>query len=130
MILRNGAFSARLKAIRLARGLDQTEFGAIGGVGRAAQSSYEKGDRSPDVDYLLRIGDAGVDVSELLTGIPTVTPVFDAQEIEIIRLLRSCPDEVRGAFATILRRCAEQTTPARSTLHSGASPFVPEGDKR
>jgi transcriptional regulator with XRE-family HTH domain len=131
MIPQNGTFAGRLKAARLSRGLDQTDFGAIGGVGRAAQSSYEKGDRSPDVDYLLRIGRAGVDVFELLTGVPIETPQFEAWELEMLARLRAIPAAQRQAIDTLLRALAGDGQPLiRSSVHSGRNSFAQDSDKR
>lgn len=131
MIPRNGPFASRLKAARLQRGLDQTDFGAMGGVGRAAQSSYEKGDRSPDVDYLLRIGEAGIDIVHLLTGIPSETPQFEAWELETVARLRAIPAEQRQAIDTVLKGLAGEGDPlVNRTLHSGRTSFAQDGDKR
>lgn len=124
-------FAKRLRAARKRLALDQEGFGAVGGVSRGAQSNYEKGERSPDVDYLLRIGEAGVDICELLTGIPTETPAFDASEIEIVALLRSSSPDVRAAIATILRSRGPQVSiSSGATLHSDATSFAQDGDKR
>lgn len=46
--------------------LTQTQFGELGGVKRVSQHLYEAGDRVPDVNYLIRLKDHGVDVSHLL----------------------------------------------------------------
>ncbi|MCK6405770.1 MAG: helix-turn-helix transcriptional regulator [Rhodocyclaceae bacterium] len=64
----NEQFSARLLAERKRLKQNQAEFGALGGVSRLAQLNYEHGDRAPSAEYLLKLGDAGVDVVYLLTG--------------------------------------------------------------
>ena len=61
-------FGVRLKEERERKGLNQADFGALGGVGKLAQLNYEKGERSPSVEYLNSIGSHGVDVGYLLTG--------------------------------------------------------------
>ena len=58
----------RLAYERSRLGLNQTEFGAIGGVTLNTQNRYETGKRTPDADYLERIAKAGVDVHFILTG--------------------------------------------------------------
>lgn len=58
----------RLKAERERLGLNQTDFGALGGVQKQAQLKYERGDRSPDSAYLASVSEAGVDVLYVLTG--------------------------------------------------------------
>jgi len=62
------SFSARLLEERKRLKQNQVEFGALGGVSRLAQLNYEHGDRAPSAEYLLKLGDAGVDVVYLLTG--------------------------------------------------------------
>jgi transcriptional regulator with XRE-family HTH domain len=62
------SFSDRLKEERTRMSVNQSEFAKIGGVQKNAQIKYEKGERSPDVDYLQRISASGVDVLYLLTG--------------------------------------------------------------
>ncbi|WP_230660458.1 helix-turn-helix domain-containing protein [Psychrobacter sp. I-STPA10] len=64
-------FSDRLREERDRIGLKQKEFGEFCGVKRNAQILYEKGERSPDSDYLTKAYELGVDVSYLITGIRT-----------------------------------------------------------
>lgn len=131
MIPRLSSFSARLRAARKELGLDQAAFGALAGVQRTAQSNYEKGDRSPDVDYLLRIGDAGIDIVQLLTGVPSEVPAFEAWEIETVARLRAITAEQRQAIDTVLKGLTGQDAPLISQrLHSGGSSFAQDGDKR
>lgn len=59
---------ARLLEERNRLGLNQTEFAARGGVGKATQINYEKGERSPDASYLQAIADEGADVLYIVTG--------------------------------------------------------------
>lgn len=47
----------RLKMLRESNNLTQIELGKILGVGNVTLSQYEKGDRNPDYDTLLRIAD-------------------------------------------------------------------------
>ena len=62
------SFQDRLKEERTRMSANQSEFAQIGGVQKNAQIKYEKGERSPDADYLQRIAAHGVDVLYLLTG--------------------------------------------------------------
>ena len=66
----------RLKEERGRIGLNQTEFAAMAGVQKNAQSNYEKGDRNPDASYLEAIASAGVDVTYVITGVRT--PILPA----------------------------------------------------
>ena len=45
----------RLKELRLAKGLTQTELGRVAGVGKSAISQYENGAREPDSTVLLNL---------------------------------------------------------------------------
>jgi transcriptional regulator with XRE-family HTH domain len=58
----------RLAVERKRMGLDQEEFGALGGVKRNAQLAYEKNRRPVNSDYLERLGAAGVDLFYIMTG--------------------------------------------------------------
>ena len=60
--------SVRLREERERLGLNQVEFGSIGGVKKLAQINYEKGERHPDSAYLAAIAAAGADVLYILTG--------------------------------------------------------------
>ena len=57
-----------MRAERLRLGLNQIEFGELGGISKNAQLGYEKGERSPGADYLMALLPHGVDVHFLLTG--------------------------------------------------------------
>lgn len=59
---------ARLLEERNRLGMNQTEFATRGGVGKATQINYEKGERSPDASYLQAIADEGADVLYIVTG--------------------------------------------------------------
>ncbi|WP_221227654.1 helix-turn-helix domain-containing protein [Rhodocyclus tenuis] len=58
----------RLREERERLGLNQSDFGAAGGVGRKTQFNYEEAERSPDAAYLAAIATAGVDVQYVITG--------------------------------------------------------------
>ncbi len=73
----------RLREEREKLGMSQTDFGEVGGVRKLAQIKYEKGERTPDADYLARIATAGADVLYILTGEKAA--------------LRSALDDVRAA---------------------------------
>jgi transcriptional regulator with XRE-family HTH domain len=64
----------RIKEERKRLHLNQTDFGAIGGVAKNTQINYETGERSPDAEYLARIAAAGADVGYILTGVRTPKP--------------------------------------------------------
>lgn len=59
----------RLREERQRLGMNQTDFGVIGGVTRDAQSNYEASRRHPDALYLSAIAAVGADVGYILTGV-------------------------------------------------------------
>lgn len=61
-------FGVRLVEERRRLGLNQDEFGVLGGVSKYSQLAYEKGSRKPDTEYLQALAAHGVDVAYLLTG--------------------------------------------------------------
>lgn len=58
----------RIKQERERLGLNQDEFGKLGGVTRKSQFNYESEERMPDAAYLESISQAGVDVQFIITG--------------------------------------------------------------
>jgi len=58
----------RLRQERIRIGMSQDGFAALAGQSRKSQINYEKGDRSPDIEYLAAIQVAGADVLYILTG--------------------------------------------------------------
>lgn len=58
----------RIRAERLRLKLSQEAFGDAAGVGKHSQIRYEKGERSPDGDYLAAIIGLRADVLYILTG--------------------------------------------------------------
>ena len=62
----------RLQEERKRLGLNQTEFGAIGGVSRRTQLSYEANESSPNINYWESIAEIGADVQYILTGLHSV----------------------------------------------------------
>ncbi|MDH1629301.1 helix-turn-helix domain-containing protein [Pseudomonas mosselii] len=58
----------RLKEERERLGLNQTEFSALAGASKNSQYNYEKGERSPDANYLAAAATQGVDVLYVVTG--------------------------------------------------------------
>ena len=61
-------FGQRLREERNRLNLTQDAMAVAGGVTRATQFLYEKGERSPNVDYLAQINAEGVDYRYLITG--------------------------------------------------------------
>jgi len=57
----------RIKKERLKLGLNQDDFGKMGGVQRLAQANYEKGERFPNTVYLVNLYKNNVDIVYILT---------------------------------------------------------------
>lgn len=58
----------RLREERVRLGFNQADFAAFAGVAKTSQFNYEKGDRSPDADYLAAVAERGVDILYVVTG--------------------------------------------------------------
>ena len=61
--------SERIKEERQRLGFGVGELAAIAGIGRGAQTNYEKGLRQPDLLYLAAIGEAGADILYIVRGV-------------------------------------------------------------
>lgn len=48
--------------------LNQTEFGALGGVSKATQVAYEANATEPQASYFRRLHEGGVDTGWIITG--------------------------------------------------------------
>lgn len=75
---------SRLKAERLRLRESQESLAEKGGVGKNAQIKYEKGERSPDADYLQLVAQAGVDVLYVLTGTHRPELAVTASELKLL----------------------------------------------
>ncbi|PFH10849.1 hypothetical protein BCF11_3283 [Collimonas sp. PA-H2] len=73
----------RLKNERKRTGLNQEEFGEVGGVKAGAQLNYENGSRTPDATYLNNLRKIGVDVWYVLTG-EHLTSQLSGEESELL----------------------------------------------
>ena len=76
----------RLKEERERLGSNQTDFAAQAGVSKNTQYNYEKGDRSPDADYLAAVAAAGVDILYVVTGqrAPVPAESLTAEEATVL----------------------------------------------
>lgn len=64
-------FCGRLKEERERIGLSQAKFAEACNIGKTAQFTYEKGDRTPSLEYIDLAAKLGVDVLYLLGGVRT-----------------------------------------------------------
>lgn len=58
----------RLKAERRRLNLSQEELAVAGGIRRSTLYQYERGDRRPSLDFLLKTASAGVDLNFIIFG--------------------------------------------------------------
>ncbi len=74
----------RLKEERIRLGLSQTSFAKRCGLHRNTLIKYESGERSPDFGFLSSIGDVGIDIPYLYSGIRSADKqMFEIAEIEL-----------------------------------------------
>lgn len=120
-------FCDRLKNERKRLGLNQDEFAALGGVKKGAQFNYENGSRIPDIEYVIAIGAAGVDMHYLLHAVPSSDSLSD-DEAEMVSGYRKL--DVRGK-AGVLGMISGLNTPTEkvSTVISGNSNHVVQGNQ-
>ena len=62
------SFGGRLRQERERLGLTQEKFAELGGVKRVSQHLYEQDVRTPDIAYLMRLKQVGVDAWFLIDG--------------------------------------------------------------
>ena len=104
-IINRSAAGARLREERTRLGLNQEQFAALAGIQFVAQSNYETGKRSPDLDYLMAIAAAGADVLYIVTGARNAA-TLSADETELLRLFQAAPLGVKGAAIGALQGAA------------------------
>lgn len=99
----------RLKEERERLGLNQTDFAALAGASKNTQYNYEKGERSPDSNYLAAAAAQGVDVLYVITGARTPQPSasFTAEETEFVHILRSMEESDRAVLSRTARAFAK-----------------------
>ena len=89
-------FSERLRLLRTSMRLSQEEFAKLGGVQISAQANYERGHRSPSVDYLLALQKLGIDIIYILTG-DTAAYGLSSDEYELLNTYKkSSPQKKYG----------------------------------
>jgi transcriptional regulator with XRE-family HTH domain len=87
--------SVRLRAARKKARLNQSELGKIGGVSLNTQSGYESG-TLPPLDYLLRIGEAGIDWYWVVTGNRITGDPLNDSALDLLAVFNALPDEIQA----------------------------------
>ncbi|WP_225085108.1 XRE family transcriptional regulator [Pectobacterium colocasium] len=91
----------RLREERERLSLSQLALGEIGGVKKLAQLKYEKGERSPDADYLNGIAKIGVDIQYVVLGKRSAEVLSDDEQ-ELVGHYRKAPIAVKAAALAAL----------------------------
>lgn len=111
--------------------LNQAEFAELGGVKRNSQVAYENGRTATPADYLLRLGEAGIDIGFVLTG-RREDGSLGLMETRLIENFQAMTDQQRHALLLIsdalIGRTPAERPPAPPTLHSGTSSYRADGD--
>jgi transcriptional regulator with XRE-family HTH domain len=92
---KNWDVCVRLKAARKKTRLSQKDFGALGGVSVNTQLGYETG-TMPPIDYLLRLGEAGVDWYWVITGNRIEGDSLSDDVLELVDAFRALPSNFQS----------------------------------
>lgn len=71
-------FGDRLREVREHLKISQQEMANRCGISLRSQRNYEKGERSPDSEYMAALSGQGIDVTYLLTGNKTLASAIGA----------------------------------------------------
>lgn len=109
----------RLKEERVRLGFNQAEFAAFAGVAKTSQFNYEKGERSPDADYLAAVSAQGVDILYVVTGErkPQTADSISADALELLEVYQRVNDADRQV---LMRMASAFAIVATSTGKRGA----------
>lgn len=93
----------RLKEERERLGLNQTDFAALAGASKNTQYNYEKGERSPDANYLAAAASQGVDVLYVVTGErkPQALNDVSPEEAKLVERYRRMSAEAQGTINSV-----------------------------
>ena len=110
----------RLREERERLGMNQTDFGAVGGVKKLAQIKYEKGERAPDAAALAAWAQIGVDVLYVITGqraggasMPLAVPQLNRREAALLDNYRNSPEDAKAALEKTSAAFAQSALPGR-----------------
>ena len=109
-------FGERLREERVRLGLTQDAFGAVGGVKKLAQISYEQDKRYPDVGYMTALAAIGVDVGYVMLAKPSVE-ALSQDENELLASYRGL--DVRGKAGVLGMIEGMSAAPAPHSAQSG-----------
>lgn len=93
-------FAKRLTEERKRLGLTQVEFANACGVKAASQWLYEKADRSPNAEYLLKASALGVRVGYLIDG-GSINTMLTLSPVDLGKIFKQCDDESRDSLGKL-----------------------------
>lgn len=116
----------RLKEERERLGFNQTDFAAVGGVGRKSQFNYEEDERKADTAYLEAIASVGADVRYIITGEREgpAPEVLASDERLMLDRFRTSPQSLRDAALRVLLGGESATPKARQVFHGAVGSSV------
>ncbi|PFH10979.1 hypothetical protein BCF11_3417 [Collimonas sp. PA-H2] len=116
--MQNNTFGERLKEERTRLGLTQEALGAVGGVKKLSQFTYEQDQRFPDAGYLIALAAIGVDVQYVMLGKPSVQTLTD-EENELLSGFRKLDlrgkVNLLGMVDVVSKTSTEMAKPAASS---------------
>lgn len=94
----------RIKAVREGSGMSLIEFAQMAGVTKQTQLQYERGNTSPDADYLDRLFfNKRIDPTELVTGVPKeLLKGYDTQTRSLADRFQELPPKLRKTVDDVL----------------------------
>jgi transcriptional regulator with XRE-family HTH domain len=126
-----GDLSSRLRKARELLGLSQEKMAKLGGVSLNTQNRYEGG-TSPPVEYLIRIGQAGVDWYWIVTGLKAPVTPLEGESAELLSLFARLSPAMKQVALTQLGALLQVSerlqlggaSDASSSAAAGAQPAV------
>lgn len=99
----------RLREERVRLGLNQADFAALAGVAKTTQFNYEKGERSPDAEYLAATAEKGVDVLYVVSGrrTPAAADAISEAEAALLSCFRQLSAEEQKHTRRMISALAE-----------------------
>lgn len=91
----NECIGERLREERERLGYSQIDFAGLAGVGRGSQANYEKGERSPDANYLAAVAEVGADIAYIVTGIKSANVRRFDRNAKTLELIEECAAALR-----------------------------------
>lgn len=95
-------FAKNLSNERKRLKLTQAEFAHSCGVKPASQFLYEKGERTPNAEYLLKASLLGVHIGYLFEGSTSMRSLDKISPVELGKIYKQCDDQCRDSVGRLL----------------------------